>query len=80
MRKRIFYIPFLFAAFISGRDLCWPGLHQKLIFQDDFSSNQISNELIIEKPVNENDPCSIVNAQLQLNSEGGARQQCWIWH
>jgi rhamnogalacturonan endolyase len=76
MRKRVFYIPFLFAAFISGGDLYLPGFNQKLIFHDDFSSTQISNEWIIEKPLNENDACSIVNAQLQLNSEGGVT----VWY
>lgn len=66
----------LMTILVSWKETKLSAGKEKLIFQDDFSSTQISNEWIIEKPANENDPCSIVNAQLQLNSEGGVA----VWY
>lgn len=69
-------MPFLSTAFFSGSDFCLSVQKQKLIFQDDFSSAKISGHWIIEKPANEHDVCSVVNGQLQLNSEGGVT----VWY
>jgi rhamnogalacturonan endolyase len=66
----------LLTALISGSDLCLFAQKPKLIFQDDFSKATISGDWIVEKPANENDVCSIVNSQLQLNSEGGVT----VWY
>jgi len=44
---------------------------KKLIFEDNFSTSDISDKWIVEKNSKENDVCTIVNGQLQLNSEAG---------
>ena len=76
VKNAYFYLPFLIGAFISVSDLCLPVQKQRLIFQDDFSAAKISGEWIIERPSSENDVCSVINEQLQLNSEGGVT----VWY
>jgi hypothetical protein len=51
---------------------------QKLIFRDDFSETKIADNWIVEKAAKEDDVCSIVNGQMQLNSEGGVT--LWYKH
>ncbi|RXK61767.1 methyltransferase [Lacibacter luteus] len=42
-----------------------------LIFKDDFSAATLSDKWIIEASENDKDPATIVNGQLQLNTESG---------
>ena len=49
---------------------------QKLIFSDDFSETKITDNWIIEKSQAEDGVCSVVNGQMQLNSEGGVT----VWY
>jgi hypothetical protein len=49
---------------------------KKLIFEDEFSTTVVSDKWIVEKNIQETDVCTIVDGQLQLNSEGGVT----VWY
>jgi hypothetical protein len=49
---------------------------KKLVFEDSFSEATLSTNWIVEKNSKEDSVCSIVNKQLQLNSEGGVT----VWY
>ena len=76
MKERFFYIPLLLVALIPVNQLYEASKKQKLIFSDDFSEAKIADNWIIEKPVTEDGVCSVVNGQMQLNSEGGVT----VWY
>lgn len=44
---------------------------RKLIFEDNFSAEKLSDQWIIEKNERDSNACSVINGQLQLNTEGG---------
>jgi rhamnogalacturonan endolyase len=47
------------------------GENVHLLFEDDFSSGQLSDQWMVEKPDSEKNTLSIVDEKLELNSEGG---------
>lgn len=61
---------------VSWRDTGMIGDKKKLIFEDSFSEAALSSNWLIEKNNKEDNVCSIVNGQLQLNSEGGVT----VWY
>jgi Domain of unknown function (DUF6250) len=56
---------------VSWRESGNPGDKRKLIFEDNFSEAVLSASWIVEKANKEDSVYSIINGQLQLNSEGG---------
>src|SRR6185436_10955923 len=74
--KRFFTIISLLLIFVSWKMSYRYLEKKKLIFEDEFSTAVVSDKWIVEKNNKETDVCTIVNGQLQLNSEGGVT----VWY
>jgi Domain of unknown function (DUF6250) len=73
---RYFFYILIVLALVSWRETGNTFVINKLIFEDSFSDAVLSTNWIVEKNKNEDSVCSIVNGQLQLNSDGGVT----VWY
>ena len=75
-RNDIQILVFCFMVFVFTGAITDQPVKQKLIFSDEFSCNELSDNWIIEKSGNEKDVCRIQNGVLELNSNEGVT----VWY
>jgi Domain of unknown function (DUF6250) len=76
--KQFFILISVLYILVSWDEIYQRPENKKLIFEDDFSTAVISDKWIVEKNSKEENVCTIVNGQLQLNSEDGIT--AWYKH
>jgi Domain of unknown function (DUF6250) len=69
--KKLISIGALLFCMYSYGQTADSGKGKRLIFEEVFSTKSLSDQWIVEHNESRRDPCTIINGQLELNTEGG---------